>query len=806
MLVSLKWLKDYVDIKITAEELAEKLTMAGLEVDEIKTIRPSFSGVVVAKIISVQPHPNADKLSLCDITDNSQTYRVVCGAKNIKAGDIVPLAKIGATIPGGYTIKSSILRGEKSDGMLCSEAELETGDDSSGIWQLPADLTLGASLEIALDLGDTVLDVGITPNRSDCLSMIGIAREIAAITGEKIKIPVGRIKESIEEISSHTSVTIIDADLCPRYTARLIKNVKVGPSPAWMKTRLEAAGLRSINNIVDVTNFVMLEMGQPLHAFDFRFLEQGKIIVRKSMDDEEFTSLDGKTRKLPADTLLICDGVKPVAIGGIMGGLNSEVKDDTQVVLLESAYFNPVSIRRSARKLSMPTDASFRFERGIDPEGVIRSLNRAAQLIADLSGGNVCKNCIDEYPQKIPVAKDIPLRLSRISQLTGIAIDAKEVIEILQSIGMAVGKAGTDGKDNYLVTPPTFRVDIKREIDLIEEVIRIYGYDRVPVTLPSVAVVEMPPNPRLDLENKIRHILIGTGYSEVVNYSFVTPGSVDYLCLPEVDERRHLVRIKNPLGEDQSVMRTTMVFGLLDAMKKNNNNGSFDLKIFEIGRIFINRKAAELPEEKNMLAGLLTGVTADDLWGNKVNADFYDLKGCLENIFYDLKLTNCRYDSSISEPFLHPGKSCGIYAGELLVGHLGQVHPDVLEWMDLRNIAYVFEINLDILASQVNNVIRYKEISKFPAVTRDVAFLIPADMETSSMIDIVLRQQEELLENVAIFDIYAGKGIPEGMKSLGLRFSYRAPDRTLTDVEVNSIHEKNVQNTVGLTGAIIRGE
>jgi phenylalanyl-tRNA synthetase beta chain len=777
--------------------------MAGLEVDEIKTIRPPFSGVVAAKIISVKPHPAADKLSLCDVTDGSQTYKVVCGAKNIKAGDIVPLAKVGATIPGGYTIKSSVLRGEKSDGMLCSEAELSTGDDSSGIWQLPENLTLGVPLETALDLSDTVLDVSITPNRSDCLSMIGIAREVAAITGGKIKIPVGRIKETVEEISSYTSVTIIDADLCPRYTVRLLINVKVGPSPAWMKTKLESAGLRSINNVVDATNFVMLEMGQPLHAFDFRFLEQGKIIVRKSRDDEEFTSLDGKTRKLPADTLLICDGVKPVAIGGIMGGLNSEVKDDTQFVLLESAYFNPVSIRRSARKLAMPTDASFRFERGIDPEGVIKALNRAAQLIADLSGGNIYKNYIDEYPQKIPAVKDISLRLSRISQLTGTEIDAKEVIKILQSIGMTVGNTS---KDNYIVTPPTFRVDIKREIDLIEEVIRIYGYDRVPVKLPNVAVVEMASNPRIDLEEKIRHILIGTGYSEVVNYSFVTPEFVDYLCLPENDERRRLVRIKNPLAEDQSVMRTTMVFGLLDAMKKNNNNGSLDLKIFEMGRVFIDRKREELPEEKNILAVLLTGVMTDSLWGNKVNADFYDLKGCIENIFYDFKLTNCHYRSSISEPFLHPGKSCGIYIGELLAGYMGQVHPNTLGRMDLRNCAYVFEINLDILANQVNNFIHYKEISKFPAVTRDVAFLIPAEMETNQMIDIVLRQNEELLENVVIFDIYAGKGISQGMKSLGLRFSYRAPDRTLTDVEVNSIHDKIVQNTVGLTGAKIRGE
>jgi phenylalanyl-tRNA synthetase beta chain len=438
MLVSLKWLQDYVDIDLTAAELADKLTMVGLEVDEIKTVNPAFSGVVVAKILSVKPHPSADKLSLCVVTDASRTYPVVCGAKNINAGDFVPMAKVGATIPGGYTIKSSVLRGETSDGMLCSEAELEIGDDASGIMQLSKNMTLGMPLGDALDLSDTVLDISITPNRADCLSMIGIAREVAAITGKKIKVPAGDVRESGDDIDKVTSVRIIDADLCPRYTARMIKNVKIGPSPVWMKTRLEAVGLRSINNVVDVTNFVMLEMGQPLHSFDFRFLEEGRIIVRKSKQDEEFISLDGKSHKLAADTLLICDGVKPVAIAGIMGGLNSEVKDDTEIVFLESAYFNPTSIRRSARRLAMPTDAAFRFERGIDPEGVLMALNRAANLIAELSGGSVYKNYIDEYPQKVSTAKGILLRLGRINEIIGTTIKGKDILRILQSIGMQI--------------------------------------------------------------------------------------------------------------------------------------------------------------------------------------------------------------------------------------------------------------------------------------------------------------------------------------------------------------------------------
>jgi len=801
MLVSLKWLKDYVDVEMTPTELADALTMAGLEVDEIKQIKPAFTGVVCAEILSVKPHPSADKLSLCAVTDSIQTYPIVCGAKNIKAGDIVPLAKVGATIPGGYTIKSTVLRGEKSDGMLCSEEELEVGDDNSGIMQLPPGTVLGKPLEEILDLGDTVMDVSITPNRADCLSMLGIAREVAAITGKKIKMPAGEVCESAEDINSITSVKIIDSDLCPRYTARMIKDVEIGPSPVWMKTRLEAVGLRSINNVVDVTNFVMLEMGQPLHSFDFRFLEEGRIVVRKSVQDEEFVSLDGKARKLEADTLLICDGVKPVAIGGIMGGLNSEVKDDTRIVFLESAYFNPSSIRRSARRLAMPTDAAFRFERGIDPEGVLAALNRAARLIADLSGGKVCKNYIDEYPAKVPAAANIPLALSRVNAVIGTAIEGSEVIRILQSIGMEV-KESEPGK--YSVTPPTYRVDITREIDLIEEVARLYGYDRVPVTLPDVAVTEMAVIPRLDLEERIRTVLTGNGYNEVINYSFISPQSVDYLGLTENDERRRLVHIKNPLVEDQAVMRTTMIFALLDSLKKNANNGCFNLKLFEMGRIFLSCGAGKLPEERNVLAGLLSGTIGEDLWNYRLNVDFYDVKGCLDNLFSDLKTGDCRYVAENPEPFLHPGKSANIYLKDSKVGYLGEVHPDVKDRMDLKVNSYVFEINLDMLVSHIAGEVTYKEISKYPAVARDVAFVVDSSVQADYMLDIVLRQKEDLLENVGIFDIYAGKGLPDGTKSLGLRFSYRSPDKTLTDLEVNNVHERIVRKTLDLTGARVR--
>ena len=571
MQVSIKWLKDYIELNLTPEELAAKLTMAGLEVEALERKDPAFSGVVVAKILSIAKHPNADKLSLCRISTGAEDFPVVCGAANIKVGDIVPLAKVGATIPGGYTIKRSQIRGELSEGMLCSEEELGVGGDNTGIMILSPELKLGEDLAKALDLGDTVLDIGITPNRSDCLSMIGIAREIAALTGTSVKYPEITVKEIPEEIGTITSVTIEDPDLCPRYTARILKDIKIGPSPYWMKQRLEAVGLRSINNVVDVTNFVMMEFGQPLHAFDYRFLEEGRIVVRRSRAGEPFISLDEKERTLRADTLMICDGKKPVAIGGIMGGLNSEVKDDTEMVLLESAYFLPSSIRKSARWLGMGTDAAFRFERGIDPDGVVRALNRAAQLIAETAGGSICRGIIDEYPNKIDVPQAIPLRIGRVNSILGSNLDEAKIVNTLINLGMTVNM--TDDLGSYLVNPPSYRVDISREIDLIEEVARLIGYDQIDLKLPQVSVKPIIRETKQVLDEKIRQILNGCGFSEVIHYSFITPKACEILNIPIDDERSKMLRIANPLTDDQAVMRTTLVFSLLDTMRSNANTG-----------------------------------------------------------------------------------------------------------------------------------------------------------------------------------------------------------------------------------------
>ncbi|MCX5837172.1 MAG: phenylalanine--tRNA ligase subunit beta, partial [Deltaproteobacteria bacterium] len=572
MQVSLKWLKDYVDVDMPPEDLAERLTMTGLEVDSLRRIEPAFSGVRVARIISLRPHPQADQLSLCEVATGDAIYPVVCGATNIRVGDIVPLAQVGATLPGGDVIRSARIRGEVSEGMLCSEEELGIGGDAAGIMILPSDLPLGKELADALDLYDTVLDIGVTPNRSDCLSMVGVAREVAAVTGKDLRYPPSVVAENDEEIRGITSVSIEDPDLCPRYTARVIQNVRIGPSPFWMRRRLEAVGLRSINNIVDVTNFVMMELGQPLHAFDFRFLEEGRIVVRRSRAGEIFVSLDEKERVLRADTLMICDGVKPVAIGGVMGGLNSEIQDDTETILLESAYFNPLSIRRTSRALAMGTDAAFRFERGIDPEGVIRALDRAAGLMAELSGGTVCRGVIDQYPEMVATAKDIPLRLDRIRDILGVAVEEAVVVRILGNLKMTVEPAG---EGIFRVTPPTCRVDIAREIDLIEEIARVHGYDRVPATLPAVSVVAGAADGKNTVEARVREIMTGAGYQEVINYSFVSADAVDQLGLLETDERRLQVQIRNPLTEEQAVMRTTLVQSLLSNVRRNADVGCF---------------------------------------------------------------------------------------------------------------------------------------------------------------------------------------------------------------------------------------
>jgi phenylalanyl-tRNA synthetase beta chain len=569
-----------------------------------------------------------------------------------------------------------------------------------------------------------------------------------------------------------------------------------------MRRKLEAVGLRSINNIVDVTNFVMMELGQPLHAFDFRFLEEGRIVVRRSRAGETFVSLDEKERLLRADTLMICDGVKPVAIGGVMGGFNSEVKDDTEMILLESAYFNPSSIRRTSRGLAMGTDAAFRFERGIDPDGVVRALDRAAGLMAELSGGTVCRGAIDQYPRIIATAKDIPLRLKRIRDTLGVVVEEADVARILGNLKMTIEPAG---EGTFRVTPPTCRVDIAREIDLIEEIARMHGFDRVPATLPAVSVIAGVADGKGAVEAQLRQIMTGAGYQEVINYSFVSPDAVDQLGLPETDERCLQVRIRNPLTEEQAVMRTTMIQSLLLNARRNADVGRFDLKIFETGRTFIRQGEGKQPREHNRAAFLITGRRYEDRWHfQDLQADFYDLKGCAENILDTLRIAAPSFRECVPETFLHPGKSCGVFGGEAQLGFLGEVHPDVLARMGLTGTVVVGELDLDLLAASYSAKASSRNLPRFPSSSRDVAFLVRREIAAAEMLRSATDSVEELLEKVRIFDVYEGKNIPAGMKSLGLRFSYRSADRTLMDDEVNEVHARIVQKIVCASGASIR--
>ncbi|MEN6463620.1 MAG: phenylalanine--tRNA ligase subunit beta [Syntrophaceae bacterium] len=803
MLVSLKWLKDYVDIELPVEELADKLTMAGLEVDSIKEIKPEFTGVVVGKIISLAKHPDADKLSLCEVSTGREVLPIVCGAPNTAIGQKVPLAQVGAVLPGGFKVKSSKIRGVQSEGMLCSEEELGIGSDNTGIMVLPEEFAPGDDLSRSEAFRDFVLDVGVTPNRSDCLSVIGMAREVAALTGKKLRYPEISFTETAENINQVTSVKIIDPELCPRYTARIIRNIKISQSPLWMRQRLEASGLRSINNAVDVTNFVMLELGQPLHAFDFRYLEEGRIVVRKSGEGEEFVSLDGKTRTLSANTLMICDGRKPVAVAGIMGGLNSEVQDDTGTVLLESAYFDPSSIRRSSKQLGMSTDAAFRFERGIDPEGVVRALNRAAQLLAETAGGMVSKNYIDEYPRKILSPANIPLRHHRVKEILGIPVDLFDIKKILQELEMQV----RDGeKGDLYVTPPTFRTDIYREIDLIEEIARIHGYGNIPETQPHISEKPETHDLKKIVEEKVRTIFLGNGYTEVINFSFTSPQSADILNFGPESEGRKFVKIINPLTEDQSVMRTNLVYGLLGAMKRNVFSGSEDLKIFEQGKVFIARGADELPLEKSRLAALVSGSRYSDFWRAAESSDFYDIKGILEGILESLKITDVSFKAASDIPYLHPGRAAEVVIKGQVAGFIGDFHPDVLEKMDLKKKAAVFEIDAESIGSAFSEDIQYYGMPRYPAVTRDVAFILGNDIEAEKAIAAADVQHQDLLDKIEVFDIYTGKNIPEGSKSLALRFTYRSAEKTLTDDEVNKVHGAVVRAIMDATSAKIRGE
>lgn len=801
MKVSLSWLKEYVTLEMTAEQLADALTMVGLEVDTIYDRFGYLHDVKVAQVQAVREHPKADKLKLCDVSIGNRQFQVVCGAPNVRQGLFTALALPGAVLPDGRTLSKTAIRGVTSEGMLCSEAELEIGADGSGIWALPEDLPLGASLAEALSLSDIVLDIDLTPNRPDCLSIIGVAREAAALQQQQVRYPDIRLSEAGKTIAQRTSVIIEDPDLCPRYTAQLIEGVTVGPSPAWLQDRIRSVGMRPINNVVDVTNFVMMELGQPLHAFDFDQLAGHRIVVRRAKDGETFVTLDNKERALDGEMLMICDGEKPVGIGGVMGGLNSEVEPSTRRVLLESACFNPVSIRRTAKRLSLNSEASHRFERGVDPQGTVKALHRAARLIAELGGGTLVEGHIDVHPGAREVTA-IRLDVGRTNRLLGTSLTVEEIRRLLTSVEIK-SELVSEGRQ-IDAWPPPFRVDIDQPEDLLEEIARLWGYNQITARNPRVAAGTVRPNRPLDLKRGLRSLLRGFGFTETINYSFIGERACDHLRLTSGDPRRAAVQILNPLSEDQNVMRTSLVPGLLETAQRNIAQQTKHLKLFEMGKVFISRGQDHQPEEQDILALMWTGARHERAWNRQAEAcDFYDIKGVLEGLLAGLQVNDIRFGrlQEARSPYLRPGVGAEVVVGDQTIGCVGEIHPEVLAHFQLKQPVFMVEIDFDGLLPHIPDRIQAAPLPRYPSTSRDITLIVDAELDAQEVLTAIHRMDHKLVETVSVFDVFKGRPIPPGKKSLSLHIVYRSSEGTLEDEAVNQIHHDLTQQLLGVCKA-----
>jgi len=796
MKVSIKWLRNYVDVDLSVDELADKLTMAGLEVDSVEKLDSGLDKVVVGKIVNIRQHPNADKLVLCDVDADAETLKVVCGAPNAREGMAAPLALVGAELPSGMEIRAARVRGETSYGMLCSEKELGFSEDAAGLMELSNQFNAGTPLAEALGLDDTVLDIDLTPNRPDCLSILGVAREVSVITGNPLRKPNIAITEGDREASSLTSVTILDPDLCPRYAARIICGVKVTPSPAWMQQRLEAVGLRGINNVVDVTNYVLMELGHPLHAFDYNLLAENRIVVRTARQGEEIVTIDEETRKLTDDMLVIADAEKPVAVAGVMGGFDSEVTETTTDVLLESAYFNPISIRKTSKALGMHTDASHRFERGMDIEGLITAIDRAAQLIQEIAGGEICKHIVDAYPVKFERQK-IRLRPERVNFVLGTDVPRDKMKDILTGLEFEVS-------DDWEVAVPTFRPDVTREIDLVEEIARIYGYDNIPFALPTGDIPLAETNAKAVLREKAKTVMLDCGLTEAINYSFYSPKVFDLIKLPEDSAYRKAMRLKNPISEEQSIMRTTLIPSLLENVRWNINHQVADVKLFELSSTYHPQGEGELPCEREEIAGAISGSVGLGTWADpKREVDFFDIKGIVEVLLEELGILE--YEVKPTEhSTLHPARNAECYVKGESVGILGEVHLDVLDNYEIQQRVYIFELDFDKLAKLADTKKYFKPISQYPSVSRDIAIIVSSDVTSEESARIIQTAGGELITSVKLFDVYTGKSIPKGKRSLAYSIEFQA-DRTLTDEEVDEIRLKIIGKLEKEIGAELRG-
>jgi phenylalanyl-tRNA synthetase beta chain len=801
MLVSLKWLRTYVRCDAPAEEIASRLTMAGLEVEALSGRGLGLGRVVVGRILGISSHPGAANLRICDVEGGDRTYRVVCGAPNVALGQTAPLALEGARLADGTEISAAEVRGVVSEGVLCSEAELGLGGDAGGVMILPAGLSPGIPLVEALDLADQILDVSVTPNRGDCLSVSGIAREVSALFGAPWTPPEISIQEPGPPVESLASVTIQDPELCPRYAARVVRGVRIGPSPLWLRQRLEAHGIRAINCIVDVTNYVMLEQGQPLHAFDYDRLEGHRIVVRRARPGESFTTLDGQRHTLRGDMLLICDAGRGVALAGIMGGLNSEITAETTNVLIESAYFQPIGIRRTAKALGLGSESSYRFERGVDPEGLIRALDRAAQLMAEFGKGELARGRLDVYPTPIR-RRSIRLRVSKCVRFLGLALSQTEIGRLLASIHLPVRAIDNDSLE---VVPPPFRSDLGREVDLMEEVARLAGFDRIPSTLPCARVTAAKPERTQSFRELAKEGLVGLGFSETISFSFISRQASERLGILPDDRRFRHLPIRNPLTEEQAVLRTSLIPGMLETAARNQRQRKVNLRLFELSKVFFPRGGEDLPEERFNLCGLLSGTRRPASWNDPSGpVDFFDLKGVAEALLSRVGAPESRWSRTSAVPFLQPETAAEIHVADAKVGVLGEVRAEVLEAFEVKGPAFILDLDFDLLQENATDRRTFRPLPRFPEVNRDLAIVVSEDLLAQRVLDFLAEHRPEYAESVVLFDCYRGSQVGAGRKSLAFRITYRSPERSLTDEEVNEIHARVTGKVLAAFEATLR--
>ncbi|WP_313800728.1 phenylalanine--tRNA ligase subunit beta [Cytobacillus sp.] len=804
MYVSYKWLQEYVDLSgVSPEELAEKITKSGIEVEGVEVLNKGISGVVVGYVLEREQHPNADKLNKCLVDIGAEEpVQIICGAANVDKGQKVAVATVGAVLPGNFKIKKAKLRGEESNGMICSlqelgiESKLVAKEFAEGIYNFPQDIEVGLDAIEQLHRDDQILELGLTPNRADCLSMLGVAYEVAAILGREVKLPVSQVETSAEKAADHIQVTVDAKEDNPLYVAKVIKNVKIGPSPLWMQARLTAAGIRPHNNVVDITNYILLEYGQPLHAFDYNRLGSKEILVRRAKDGEEIVTLDDVKRKLTADHLVITNGEKPVALAGVMGGANSEVQADTTTVLLESAYFIGAPIRKASKDHGLRSEASARYEKGVDPNRVRAAAERAAQLLAEYAGGEVLEGSVEADSLTVEPAV-VSVTLEKINRVLGTDLTMKNVEDIFARLQFET----TTDNGTIIVTVPTRRGDITIEEDLIEEVGRLYGYDNLLSTLPIGSATPGHLSPYQNKRRMVRRYLEGAGLYQAVTYSLTNEAKAAQYAL----ENREPVKLAMPMSEDRSILRLSIIPQLLEVLKYNAARQHDSLGVYETGAVFLGNGSDELPEEREHLAGAVTGLWQTHPWqGEKKTVDFFVVKGILEGLFDKLGIASEVEFRQSEKDGLHPGRTAEIYLSGKSVGFVGQTHPKVEKEYDLKE-SYVFELSLKAILEAEVSPLHYVTIPRFPSITRDIALVVDKEKAAGELNAMIKEAGGALLKEVHVFDLYEGDRMEPGKKSIAFSLKYFDPERTLTDEEVVKAHDKVLNAVKEKAGAVLRG-